>query len=75
MEVDTDLGIIVVGVAVVADRRRMDRDLTVVANMKVGKRFAEGGSRNLKTDLDRQMFENRKDLEIEVHRTLQNHPL
>lgn len=68
MAVRIDLGMNVVGAAAAVDRTRMGRDLRVVEDMKVG-------SRMLKTDLDRRMFGNRKDLVIEVHRNLRNHPL
>lgn len=75
MVVGIDQGMDVVGAAVVVDRTRMGRDLRVVGDMKVGRRFAEEGSMMLKTDLDRRMFGNRKDLVIAVHRNLRNHPL
>ena len=73
--VDIDLGTIAVGVAVAVDRRRTGGDLGVVGDMKVGKKFAEVGSRKLKRDLDHHMFESQTDLVIVVRRNLQNHPL
>ena len=66
---------VVVGIAVVVGRMRMSRDSRAVGGMKVGKKFAEVGSRKLKRDLDRRMFGNRKDLVIAVRRNPQNHPL
>ena len=75
--VDIDLGIIGVGVgvAVVVEQMKMDRDLEVVGDMKVGRKFAEEDNTNLKTDLGHRMFGTRKDLAIAVHRNLRNHPL
>ena len=73
--VDIDLGIIVVGIAVVVGRTRMGRDLSVAEDMKDGRKFAEGGSRKLKTDLGRRMFGTRKDLVIAVRKNLRNRPL
>lgn len=73
--VDIDLEMLVVDIAVVAGRRRTDRGLRVVEDMKVGRKFAEVGSKKWKRDLGRQMFENRKDLAIAVHRNLRNRPL
>ena len=75
MVVDIDLGIFVVGVAVVVGRKRMGRDLSVAEDMKGGRKFAEGGSRKLQTDLGRRMFGNRKDLVIAVHKNLRIRPL
>lgn len=73
--VDIDLRMIVAGAAVAVDRRRKGRDLTVVGDMKVGRKFAEVDSRRLKTDQGRRMFGNRKDLAIAVRRILRNRPL
>lgn len=73
--VDIDWGMGVVGVALVVDRKRMGRGLRFVVDMEVDRKFAEVGSRKLKTDLDRRMFETRKDLVIAVRRSLRNHPL
>lgn len=73
--VDIDWGMGVVGVALVVDRKRMGRGLRFVVDMEVDRKFAEVGSRKLKTDLDRRMFETRKDLVIAVRRNLRNHPL
>ena len=73
--VDIDSGMGVVGVALVVDRKRMGRGLRVVVDMEVDRKFAEVGSRKMKTDLDRRMFETRKDLVIAVRRNLRNHPL
>ena len=70
-----DLGIIVVGVAVVVGRTRISLDLRVVEDMKDGREFAEAGNRKLKTDLGHRMFGIRKDLVIAVRRNLRNHPL
>lgn len=73
--VDVEFGMVVDGGAVVVGRRRMGRDSRVVEDMKVGRKFAEVGSKRLETDLDRRMFGSRKDLVIAVHKNLQNHPL
>lgn len=73
--VDIDWGMGVVGVALGVDRKRMGRGLSFVVDMEVDRKFAEVGSRKLKTDLDRRMFETRKDLVIAVRRNLRNHPL
>ena len=73
--VDIDWGMGVVGVALVVDRKRVGRGLRFVVDMEVDRKFAEVGSRKLKTDLDRRMFETRKDLVIAVRRNLRNHPL
>lgn len=73
--VDIDVGMIVVGIAVVVGRTRTGGDLRVVGDMKVGRKFAEVGNKKLKTDLNRQMFGNQKDLVIAVRRILRNHPL
>ena len=73
--VDIDWGMGVVGVALVVDRKRMGPGLRFVVDMEVDRKFAEVGSRKLKTDLDRRMFETRKDLVIAVRRNLRNHPL
>lgn len=75
---DIDLGmdvVDVVDVAMVVDRTRMDRGLRVDVDMEVGRKFAELGSRRLKTDLGRQTFGNRKDLVIAERRNLRIHPL
>ena len=73
--VDIGLSMSVVEVAMVVDRRRMGRGLRIAVDMMVGRKFAELGSRRLKTDLSRQMFGNRKDLVIAVRRNLRNRPL
>ena len=73
--VDTDLGTVVVGIAVVVDRRRTGRDLKVVGDMKVDRKSAEVDSKKLKTDLGHRMFENQIDLVIAARRNHQNHPL
>ena len=73
--VDIDWGMGVVVVALVVDRKRMGRGLRFVVGMEVDRKFAEVGSRKLKTDLDRRMFGTRKDLVIAVRRNLRNHPL
>lgn len=73
--IDIGLGMTVFGIAVVVDRTRTGRDLSVVEDMKVGREFAEGGSRNLKTELGHRMLGKRKDLVIAVRRNLRNHPL
>lgn len=73
--VDIGLEMIVVGVVVVLGRMRMGRGSGAAGDMKVGRKFAGVGSRELKTDLDRRMFGNRKDLVIAVRRNLRNHPL
>lgn len=73
VDIDWEMG--VVGVALVVDRKRMGRGLRFVVDMEVDRKFAEVGSRKLKTDLDRRMFETRKDLVIAVRRNLRNHPL
>ena len=73
--VDTDLGTVVVGIAVVVDRRRTGRDLKVVGDMKIGRKSAEVGSKKLKTDLGHRMFGNQIDLVIAARRNHQNHPL
>ena len=72
--VDIDLGIIGVGAAAVVGQMRIDRELKVVGDMKVGRKFAEEDNTNLKTDLDHRMFGNRKDLAIAVRRNLQIRP-
>lgn len=73
--VDIGLEMIVVGVVVVVGRTRMGRGSRAAGDMKVGRKFAGVGSRELKTDLDRRMFGTRKDLVIAVRRNLRNHPL
>lgn len=75
---DIDLGmdvVDVVDVAMVVDRTRMNCGLRVDVGTEVGRKFAELGSRRLKTDLGRQTFGNRKDLVIAVRRNLRIHPL
>lgn len=73
--VDIDLEMSVVDVAVVAGRMRMGRaKWKSVVDMEVGRKFAEGGSKKLKTDLGHRMSGNRKDLVIAVRRNLRNHP-
>lgn len=66
---------VVVGIAVVVDRRRTGRDLKVVGGMNVGRKVAEVDSKKLKTDLGHQMFGNQIDLVIAARRNRQSHPL
>ena len=72
--VDIGLGMAVVGVAVEVDQKRMGRGLSVDEDTVADRKFAEEGSKKLKTDLGRRMFETRKDLVIAVHRNLRNRP-
>ena len=73
--VDIGLGKVVVGAAVDVDRKRTGRDLRVVGDMMDGRKVAEVGNRNLKTDLGHRTLEKRKDLVIAVRRNLRNRPL
>ena len=66
---------VVVGIAVVVDRRKTGRDLKVVGGMKVGRKAAEVDSKKLKTDLGHRTFGNQIDLVIVARRNRQNHPL
>ena len=69
------MGTVVVGIAVVVDRRRMGRDLKAVGGMKVGRKVAEVDNKKLKTDLGHRMFGNQIDLVIAARRNRQSHPL